>query len=102
MSTMRTRHKRLTDYGIPESEVNGLYDLCRNLDDRGRELLHVAAVDSCPPGIAEYIFKSLTDGSSYDAMSKSQWIPIGRDDFYGYRRKALAKFYWERKGILNG
>ncbi|MCD8120817.1 MAG: hypothetical protein LUE65_01060 [Clostridiales bacterium] len=97
---MRTRYKRLSDYGIPDVEIRGLYDLCRNLDDCERELLHVAAIDSCPVGIVSYVEQSLIDGVSYDAMSKrGEWIPIGRDDFYGYRRKALAVFYWEMKGM---
>ncbi|MCD8220904.1 MAG: hypothetical protein LUD07_01695 [Clostridiales bacterium] len=101
---MRTRHKRLTDYGIPDVEISGLYDLCKNLDDRGRGLLQIVVKDSCPPGIAEYILKSLTDGSSYDAMSKrGEWIPIGRDDFYRYRWKTLAAFYWKLEGSeING
>lgn len=95
---MRTRHKRLSDYGIPGGEISGLYNLCRNLDDHEKLLLHAVVMDSCPPGIVEYIFKSLIDGSSYDQLERSgEWVPIGRDDFYGYRRKTLAAFYWKQK-----
>lgn len=87
---MRTREKKLSDYGISEA--------------RGRELLRLAALEEnrqavCEaamesnPYLAPYLVKSLRQGVGYYQMMGIMYFrPCTSADFYGYRRKALAAF----------
>ena len=87
---MRTREKKLSDYGITE--------------ERGRELLRLAALEEnrqavCEaaeesnPYLAPYLVKSLRQGVGYyQVMGAMYFRPCTAADFYGYRRKTLAAF----------
>lgn len=41
--------------------------------------------------IASDLYYSIVTGISYDELTKVRYIPIGKADFYGYRRKCLAQ-----------
>ena len=43
--------------------------------------------------VARCVYESLAMGKSYDQISRTDYIPMKSDDFYGYRRKAMSKFY---------
>ena len=45
---MRTRYKKLRDYGLTADEEKELKERCRNLDARDIEILHETAVSSAP------------------------------------------------------
>lgn len=85
---MRTRDTYLSDYGITQKEADETVCLCRCCPDK-RETLHKAAVLACPD-LADFIELSILRDVSFDRISKIVYIPIKRDDFYGYRRKAVA------------
>ena len=89
---MRTRYKKLRDYGLAADEEKELKERCRNLDARDVEILHETAVSSAP-GIEDIICKSIIERTGYRTMCKKQMIPVNEEDFYAYRRKTLAMFY---------
>ena len=89
---MRTRYKKLRDYGLTADEEKELKERCRNLDARDIEILHETAVSSSP-GIEDSICKSIIERTGYRTMCKKQMIPVNEEDFYAYRRKTLAMFY---------
>lgn len=86
---MRIREKKYKDYGIDTTEKEKILDFCKNANAYERKLIFQAAVCS-NPDIAEYLCESLTKGISYDMIFKKKYVPIGRDDFYGYRRKTIS------------
>lgn len=93
---MRTRNKRYEDYGLSQTEAKAIMRHCRGKNFKEYRLLSEACVLS-NPDICGYLAFSLLNGVSYDRML---YVPIGRDDFYGYRRKAIA-FLW-KKLVNNG
>ncbi len=82
----------LLDYGVPREEQERLYSRCKSQDDEDKETLMQCAKSSAP-GLESYIYDSLSNGKSYDAINKKRYIPAKIDDFYAYRRKAAAEFY---------
>lgn len=89
---MRTRYKKLRDYGLTADEEKELKERCRNLDARDIEILHETAVSSAP-GIEETICKSIINHIGYRSLLKEQEIPVSEEDFYAYQRKTLAMLY---------
>lgn len=89
---MRTRYKKLKDYGLTTDEENALKDRCKNLDARDREILHETALSSAP-GIEDYICESVINHTGYRTLCEKQMIPVNEEDFYAYRRKTLAMLY---------
>ena len=75
---MRTRQKSLVDFGVYPEDINRLKDIC---------------ISSCPPGIELLVYESIVTNKSYDRIMKTKYIPAKRDDFYAYKRKAMAMFY---------
>lgn len=85
---MRTREKKLADYGISE--------------ERGAELMKLAALEEnqetvcraanlSNPYLAPYLVKSLQQGVGYYKLfGKMYFRPCTGADFYGYRRKTLS------------
>lgn len=86
---MRTREKKLSDYGISPDRAQELLLLARQ--EQNRNLLRRAAESSCP-GLSDSLVKSLTEGIGYWSICSWVCIPATKADFYGYRRKALAAF----------
>lgn len=86
---MRIRKMKFCDYGIDEEEKNVLMELAKR--EENAVFIRNAVMES-NPGLSEMLFISLTTGIGYDAMRHSRYIPIKRDDFYAYRRRALYIF----------
>lgn len=86
---MRTRNKKWTDYGLTYEDVGRLRSECLNAAGKDYERICKAA-EEANVEMSEYIVKSLTDGLSYERMSRETYIPINRNDFYAYQRKTLA------------
>ncbi|HJA91932.1 MAG TPA: hypothetical protein H9717_02235 [Candidatus Eisenbergiella merdipullorum] len=89
---MRTRYKKLKDYGLTTDEENALKDRCKNLDARDIEILHETALSSAP-GIEDCICESIIEHTGYRTLYKKKMIPVNEEDFYAYRRKTLAMLY---------
>ena len=86
---MRTRHMGYVHYGISMERSEELQELAKL--DENRELVQIAAEQSRPE-IAEALLESMRKGTSYDRMFISYWVPFTRDDFYGYKRRAIFIF----------
>lgn len=90
---IRTRNKKLEDYGVYPEDEDVLKRKCIEATrDERHELLH-CCINAAPEGLEVLLYESLACGKSYDQISKNKYIPIKKDDFYGYRRKAMALFY---------
>ncbi len=87
---MRTREKKLEDYGISRDRAQELLILARQ--EQNRALLCRAAENSCP-WLSECLVQSLTGGGGYDRLYMRIYVPATKADFYGYRRKTLAAFH---------
>lgn len=87
---MRTRKKKLADYGITREEETELFRLAR-LEENKEVLCKAAEVTNS--FLAPYLIKSLQDGSGYYRIfGKMGLRPCTGADFYGYKRKTLAVF----------
>ena len=89
---MRTREMKLYDHGVPPEDEPKVRALCRTATGYDLDLLR-HAIASAAPGIEKPIQDSLTTGIGYVELSKKEYIPVTKADFYGYQRKALAEFY---------
>lgn len=90
---MRTRDMSLEDFGVYPGDEKKLLEMCRKANREERhELLH-ACISAAPEGLECAIYESLAAGKSYDKICRTDYIPAKRDDFYAYRRKAMAGFY---------
>ena len=89
---MRTREMKLSDHGVPPEDEPRLRKMCRTATGYNLDLLRHAIV-SAAPGIEKSILDSLTTGKGYETLSKKEYIPATKADFYAYQRKALAEFY---------
>lgn len=87
---MRTRDRGYDAYGIKPGEELQLMGLARSSVEH-RKALRDAAYQS-NSGLAEDIIYSIINSLSYDRLSQIRDIPAKKDDFYAYRRKALAIF----------
>lgn len=83
---MRLREKGYKHYGITEEHAREIIRACMSADKAHTELLREACIQS-NPYIHKELYRSITENRSYDRF---YYIPIGRSDFYGYRRKAIA------------
>lgn len=84
----RTYYK---DYGFDKKEIKRLREYCKDMDDEDKEILRQAA-ESSNANIAEYLYESIINHLSYDDLDKDKYIPIGKEDFYGYQRLCMVKF----------
>lgn len=89
---MRTREMKLSDHGVPPEDEPKVRALCRTATGYDMDLLS-HAIASAAPGIEQTIKDSLTTGIGYVELSKKEYIPVTKADFYAYQRKALAEFY---------
>ncbi len=89
---MRTREMKLSDHGVPPEDEAILRKMCRTATGYNLDLLR-HAIASAAPGIEQTIKDSLTTGIGYVELSKKEYIPVSKADFYAYQRKTLAKFY---------
>lgn len=88
---MKTREKGFAYYGIPLKLEKKIKSYCRRIDFDDWDLLMRAAVEA-KREIADDLYYSLRCGVSYDELTKIKYIPIGKGDFYAYRRKCMKIF----------
>lgn len=90
---MRTRRTYYEHYGIDKDEVKKLKDYCCNLNETDSKILQqVSAIPN--DFFTERIYRSLTERLSFEDLDKEEYMPVGKEDFYGYQRLCLA---WFRK-----
>lgn len=82
---MRKRKARYEDYGITDDEVEYVMDFCQNANDKEKNFIK-QALSTLDPYISPYIYNSLVDKKSYEKICEKDYLYIGKDDFYGYRR----------------
>lgn len=86
---MRTREKGYRDYGFKSGEEKHLIQYCRSSEfDRSQELLMSSI--SANVALANDIYYSIVNDVSFEDLNKVKYIPASKNDFYAYRRKALA------------
>ncbi len=89
---MRTRYKKMSDYGISDEDSKKMLDYCQSMNTEERLRLFQCAITSAP-GLEIVVYESLVTGAGYRTITKrGRNIPIKEDDFYAYRRKTLAAF----------
>lgn len=92
---MKTRGMGYREHYLTENEVEKIIKDCMSdgpfVDGNGRDILRDAVVSSNPQ-IAEQLYNSIRYGLSYDKISKGEYIPISKNDFYGYRRLCIANY----------
>lgn len=91
MREMKIREKGYSDYGFEQGEEKRLKQYCRNAEFNDYKLLLDAAIASNPV-LASDLFYSVVASVSYDSLTKIKYIPITKQDFYGYQRRCLAIF----------
>lgn len=84
---MRTRDKKMSDYGVSKEREKELIIFCRN--NENEELVKEAA-RMANPFIDRYIFANLIYGIGYNRLTRQYFIPLPQNDFYGYRRRTLG------------
>ena len=88
---MRTREKGFSDYQFAPGEEKEIKAACRSRDPTIFCLLAQSCFQA-NPDIADSLMYSLLKGLSYDKLICISNIPLNRNDFYAYRRAALAIF----------
>lgn len=85
---MRTRRTSYKDYGISDEEVEYIIKFCLNSNDEEKELIK-EALSKLNPYISPIIFQSLVSKKSYEKLCQKDYLYIGKEDFYGYRRLGI-------------
>ena len=95
---IRTRYMNLSDYGVFQGDDKKLKIYCRNLKTAEERLFLFQCSINAAPGLEIAVYESLTTGDGYRTLERrGRKIPAKEDDFYAYRRKAMAEFYdWLR------
>lgn len=88
---MSVRDKSYYDYGISDDEVKEMFSICQDKKFSQKHELMLCAEESNKQ-LAIFLFASIVNGESYERILSYAWIPICKNDFYGYRRKTLALF----------
>ena len=86
---MRNRLKSLEDHDVWNEEEIKVLNFCRQANDIGIEVIKTA-LSELPPYISYYVYRSLTENMSYDAICKQDYIYMGCGDFYAYRRQGMG------------
>ena len=97
MIKMRNREMSLQDHGVFPGDEEKLKKRCHCLSIEERLRLFQCVI-SAAPGLEMPVYESLTTGVGYRTIAHRGYsIPVKEDDFYAYKRKALAEFYeWLR------
>lgn len=86
---MRNRLKSLEDHDVSEPDKVKVLNFCANATETERQLIKTA-LSELPPYISYYVYRSLTENMSYDAICKQDYIYMGCGDFYAYRRQGIG------------
>nr|DAZ47321.1 MAG TPA: hypothetical protein [Caudoviricetes sp.] len=93
VTRVKTRNMSYEDHGVFPGDEKELLIRCRKADREERHNLLHACIDAAPEGLEFFVYQSLASGKSYDNISRTDYIPAKKDDFYAYRRKAMGTFY---------
>lgn len=85
---MRTRRTYYSHYGISESELKVWKQKCRNADKDFERLMSESA-KKVNPFFQKEIFDSLRYNMSFEDLDKREYMPVGKEDFYGYQRATI-------------
>ena len=94
MKRIRVRNISWKDYGISVQTQRELKEFCFLYDEKkkrgnSQDLTDCKMIEELAP----YLLKSVTDDLSYEYLEFDDTlgrIPVGKTDFYGYRRKFYA------------
>lgn len=75
------------DYSLTSNRVHYLREYCKDSNNISM-VVSAAAFANLP--LSGAIVKSLTTGIGYVELSKREYIPITKVDFYAYQRRAVA------------
>ena len=98
---MKTRNKSYTNYGITVDDKVKILEFCQNAETNTDKMIIRSALNELgAPYIALIIYEALTQGISYEKLDKKRGLVIGKEDFYGYRRKGMeaVKRYMQLTG----
>lgn len=99
---MKTRYKGYKDYGFTEGEEKLLLAWVRRVGfNHSRALL--TSCKTANPSISDDLYYSIVRNVSYDDLLRVYvYQPYAKNDFYAYRRKALAIFRKKmiRQGVI--
>jgi hypothetical protein len=77
--------------------VKSIYEYCHSASFDQIDVLSDCARESCIE-LEKPLVASIVNNQSYEKLNQREYIPIGKSDFYGYRRKTIYLFYNRIKG----
>lgn len=86
---MRNREMSLEDHGVSEKDKVKILCFCTYANEKEKEIIKIA-LSELPSYISQYVYRSLTENMSYDAICKQDYIYLSCGDFYAYRRKGIG------------
>lgn len=89
MIVIRTRNMGYNDYGVTDEEKEAVIAYCRSDHELKEQIISCAMLEQ-DPYIAQFLILSITQGQSYEKLYAKYEIAVTKDDFYAYRRKAIA------------
>lgn len=87
---MTMRRKGYDDYSISKEEAVKILEYCSS-ENANLGVILKCAMESNKT-IGDLLFKSVTQRKSYEKLG---YVPITKNDFYGYRRKMIWLIYKE-------
>lgn len=90
---MRTRKMKMIDYGMTDEQKKCALSEIRSASKEKMVTLLNICIEAVPIGIEIYVYMNLANGWSYDELNRIKYVPIGKDDFYGYCRRVIAMYY---------
>lgn len=83
------------DYGISAEELKNIFDTIRKNADA--QALFLECCREVAPSITGDLWYSIVEHVSYEDIKMVKNVLYYENDFYGYRRKAIAMFYEKYK-----
>lgn len=77
------------DYGVTDEEKEIVINYCRS-DSKLKQQIITCAMSELDLYIAQFLIMNITLGISYEKLYAKYDIAIAKEDFYAYRRKAVA------------
>lgn len=85
---MRMRRTYYSHYGISEKEVKSWKQMFKNADKELETIMNKEA-QKVNPFFKKEIFDSLRYNMSFEDLDKREYMPVGKEDFYGYQRATI-------------
>lgn len=87
---MRTRKKKYYDYGLTNRDVNNVFRFLGGMTAEQGEDVYSVLTDNMPEYMANLIYRALSEKKGYYCLANEEEMFCLKEDFYGYRRKAIA------------